>query len=55
MATVQASVMYGLLQRILRMLSSLGARNTLIHLVFGAFVCYSSAKTVVYPGPEEAL
>ena len=54
MATLQGSVMYGQLQRILRMLSSLGVRNTLTLLVFGAFVCYSSAETVV-PRPKGSI
>ena len=39
--------MFGPIQWIVRMLSSLGARKTLIILVFGAFVCYPGTKAVV--------
>ena len=47
MATVKMAVMYGLLQRIVRMLSSLDARKTPLCFVFGTSVRYPGAKTVV--------
>ena len=47
MATVNIAVMYGLLQRIARMLSSLDARKTLILFVFGTSVRYHGTKAVV--------